>query len=195
MRVVLFVTIFLIVFMLLNLYISKRLIAKLDLKKNIKSYLNIFLVINFIGIIGYMVARYYVDISNWLYFLVSIPMGILFLLFCTTLIYDISRVLLTKMPISHSRRKFFKKSLDISSLVMATALSARSIYEARFVQIEKVNIKINNLKQSYKIVQLSDLHIGGLINAKFIKDIVQRINKLNAHLVVITVKRTAKMGR
>ena len=60
------------------------------------------------------------------------------LLFCTTLIYDISRVLLIKIPISNSRRKFLKKSLDISSLVMATALSARSMYEARFVQIEKV---------------------------------------------------------
>ena len=186
MRIAVFTIVFLTVFILLNLYISKRLISKLDLKQNIKFYLNIFLVINFFGIIGYMAARYYIDISNWLYFIFSIPIGILFLLFCTTLIYDISRVLLTKIPISNSRRKFLKKSLDISSLVIATTLSARSMYEASFIKKEKVNIKINNLKKSYKIVQLSDIHIGGLIDAKFIKDIVQRVNKLNADLVVIT---------
>ncbi|MEA2098512.1 MAG: metallophosphoesterase [Campylobacterota bacterium] len=174
------------VFILLNIYISKRLIQKLDIQKQTQIYLRIFLVINFFGIIGYMLGRYYIDVPNWLYFLFSIPIGILFLFFCTAVIYDISRVILAKVPISQSRRKFFKKSLDISSLVIATSLSARAIYEARFVKLEKVQVKIKNLKKPYKIVQLSDVHIGGLIDAKFIKRIVQRVNSLTPDIVVIT---------
>jgi uncharacterized protein len=186
MNPILFFTAFLGVFILINMYISKRLIAKLDIKENYKLYLRIFLVVNFFGIIGYMLGRYYVDIPNWLYFLFSLPIGILFLLFCTAIIYDISRVVLHHSPVSEKRRNFFKRSLDISSLVVATSLSARSMYEARYVKLEKVNIKINKLKKPYKIVQLSDIHIGGLIDKHFIHNIVQRVNALNPDLVVIT---------
>lgn len=182
----LFAVAFLGVFILLNMYISKRLIAHLDVNETTKYYLRLFLTLNFFGIVGYMLGRYFVDVPNWLYFLFSIPIGILFLLFCTALIYDISRVLVSHTPVSEKRRKFFKKSLDISSFAIATTLSARSLYEARTVQLEKVFIKIKNLKKSYKIVQLSDIHIGGLIDAEFIKNIVNRINVLNPDIVVIT---------
>jgi len=186
MQALLFGIIFSTVFLFLNLYIHKRLILKLDLKKTTKHYLNIFLIINYIGLVSYIFARYYIGIPNWLYFLLSLPIGVLFLLFWTTLIYDISRVTLSKIPLSNTRRKFFKKSLDISSLLMATSLSARAIYEARTVKLEHVNVKIKNLKQPYKIVQLSDIHIGGLIDAKFMQNIVSRVNVLKPDLVVIT---------
>jgi len=186
MNPLLFFIAFLGVFILLNMYISKRLIAKIDLSKKTKLTLRIFLFVNLLGMVGYMLSRYYIDVPNWLYFLFSIPIGILFLLFCTAIIYDISRVILSKTPMSDKRRRFFKKSLDISSLVVATALSARAIYEARFIKLEKINIKIKNLKQKYKIVQLSDIHIGGLIDAAFIKDIVHRVNACEPDLVVIT---------
>lgn len=186
MNPILFFIAFLGVFILLNMYISKRLIAKLDLSDRTKFSLRIFLVINLFGMIGYMLGRYYIDIPNWLYFLFSIPIGILFLLFCTAIIYDISRLILHYTPVSDSRRKFFKKSLDVSSIAVATSLSARSMYEAKFIQHEKVSVDIKNLKQEYTIVQLSDVHIGGLIDAVYIKDIVDRVNAMKADLVVIT---------
>jgi len=186
MRIVIFMTLFLFVFALLNLYISKRLVKHLDLNKKIKRLLNIFLVINYVGIIGYISGRYFVNIPDTIYFLFSIPIGIVFLLFCTAIIYDISKISLNKLPISNSRRTFFKKSLDVGALVVATALSARALYEARFIAIEKVSIDIQGLKQSYKIAQLSDVHIGGLINQKFIRGIVEKVNNLKPDLVVIT---------
>jgi len=182
----LFFIAFLGVFILLNMYISKRLIKKLDINERNKKYFRIFLLINFFGIIGYMLGRYYIDVPNWLYFLFSLPIGILFLLFCTALIYDISRVFLSITPMSNSRRLFFKKSLDISSFVFAVSVSARSVYEAKFIKLEKVDINLEGLKKEYKIVQLSDIHIGGLIDTAFIKKIVQRVNSLHPDLVVIT---------
>ncbi|MEA3371480.1 MAG: metallophosphoesterase [Campylobacterota bacterium] len=186
MNPILFFLAFLGVFILLNMYISKRLFKKLDIKERTKTYLRIFLVINFFGIIGYMLGRYYLDVPNWLYFLFSLPIGILFLLFCTAVIYDISRVILSISPISDSRRSFFKKSLDASSFVFASSISARSIYEAKFVKLEKIDVTLKGLKKEYKIAQLSDIHIGGLIDAAFIKDIVERVNALKPDLVVIT---------
>jgi uncharacterized protein len=174
------------VFILLNFYISRRLISHLDVSPRIKFYFRLFLFVNLLGIIGYVLGRYVIDVPNWLYFLLSLPIGVLFLLFCTTLIYDISRVLLARIPLSKTRRNFFKKSLDISSLVAATSVSSTAILEARFVELETVNIKLQKLKQNYKVVQLSDVHIGGLIDASFIKDIVTKVNSLMPDLVVLT---------
>jgi len=186
MNITLFAIAFLGVFILLNMYISKRFISHLDINSRSKFYLRAFLILNFFGIIGYMLGRYYFNVPNWLYFLFSLPIGVLFLLFCTALIYDLSRVLISHSPLSNERRKFFKKSLDLSSFALATTLSLRAIYEAKFVKLEKVRVQIKNLKKSYKIVQISDIHVGGLINAQFIKDLVHRINLLNPDIVVIT---------
>ncbi|MBN2816127.1 MAG: metallophosphoesterase [Campylobacterales bacterium] len=182
----LFFVAFLGVFILLNMYISKRFIEHLTLSNKSKLYFRIFLIVNLLGIVGYVLGRYYVDIPNWLYFLFSIPIGVLFLLFCTAIIYDISRLSLNTLPLSQTRRNFFKRTLDISSLTIASGISAKAMLEARFIEIENVDIFINKLKKEYTLVQLSDVHIGGLIDKEFIEEMVERVNKLQADLVVIT---------
>jgi len=186
MNPLLFFVVFLGVFSLLNFYISRRLISHLDVSPRMKFYFRVFLFVNLLGIVGYVLGRYIIDVPNWLYFLLSLPIGVLFLLFCTTLIYDISRVVLVRIPLSNARRNFFKKSLDVSSLVAATSVTSVAILEARFVELEKVDIKLKNLQKNYKVVQLSDVHIGGLIDADFIKEIVTRVNALKPDLVVLT---------
>lgn len=186
MNITLFVIAFLGLFALLTMYISRRLVHHLHLSERKKKLFRYFLYLNYIGILLYGLARYSGEFPNWLFFLVSLPIGVLFLLFCTAVLYDILRVILHFSPISSSRRAFFKKSLDIASLTMAVAVTARSIYEARDVKIEDVNIKIKNLQQAYSIVQLSDIHIGGLIDAAFMKDVVKRVNKLSPDVIVIT---------
>ena len=186
MKLSIFIAIFLTVFALLNLYIVKRFINKLHINKKFKMYIKLFLLINYIGVIGYMYARYNPDISNWLFLLLSLPMGIVFLIFSTAVIYDISHTVITKSPMSNKRREFFKKGLDYASVAVALGISGRAMYEAKFIELEKVDVKINNLKQDYSIVQLSDVHIGGLIDQKFIRDIVKRVNVLNPDIVVIT---------
>ena len=168
------------------MYISKRLITHLDISVKQKNLFHLFLYLNLFGILLYALGRYYIDFPNWLYFLFSLPIGVVFLLFCSAVIYDILRVMLKLTPLEENRRKFFKQSLDISSVVVASSITARSIYEARHVVLEDVNIKIKDLKQEYKILQLSDIHIGGLIDAAFIKGIVARVNDCKPDLVVIT---------
>ncbi|MDT8339208.1 MAG: metallophosphoesterase [Sulfurimonas sp.] len=186
MNYILFFTAFLGVFVLLNMYISKRLVSKLDISDRNKRYLRIFLIINLFGILCYMLARYYVDTPGWLYFLFSVPIGVLFLLFWSAVVYDISRLLLSFAPISQHRRNFLKKSLDVTSMAAAATLTLKSIYNAKFVEVQKVTIEIKNLKKPYKILQLSDIHIGGLIDKSFIEEIVQKANALNPDIVVIT---------
>jgi len=186
MHPLLFLGLFLGVFTLVNFYIARRFVSHLDISSRKKFYFKVFLFINLLGIVGYVAGRYVIDVPNWLYFLLSLPIGVLFLLFCTTLIYDISRLILRKTPLSDARRNFFKKSLDISSLVAAAALTSSAILEARSVSLERVAIRLKRLKRPYKIVQLSDIHIGGLIDAAFIQEIVTKVNTMEADAIVLT---------
>jgi predicted MPP superfamily phosphohydrolase len=182
----LFFVAFIGVFILINIYINRRFFKKLHLSDKVKRYLNIFLYINIFGIFLYVVGRYLIDFPSWLYFLVSLPIGILFLLLFSAIFYDISRVGIDKISMKPSRRDFFKKTLDISSLGVAFAVSSRAIYEAKFTEIKKVKINLKNLKKRYKIVQLSDVHIGGIVDKGFIQNIVAKVNSLNPDIVVIT---------
>lgn len=182
----LFVIIFLSVMTLFTLLISRRFIRKLHFSNKTKLYINIFLAINLLGVVGYMYARYNPTIPNWIYFLLSLPIGIIFLLFIATIIYEISLRVLEKTTVNSTRREFFKKTFDIGSILIATSVNAKAIYNANHIELEKVEVNIKNLKKSYTIVQLSDIHIGGLIDQKFIKNLVSRVNDLNPDIIVIT---------
>ena len=74
----------------------------------------------------------------------------------------------------------------MSSVALAGSINAKAMYNARHIEIEDVEIKIRNLKQTYNIVQLSDIHIGGLINKEFISNLVKKVNDLNPDIIVIT---------
>jgi predicted MPP superfamily phosphohydrolase len=185
MRFIIFTTIFIGVMGLLTLFISKRFINKLHLSKRIKRYLNIFLLINLLGVAAYMCTRYVISVPNEIYFLLSLPVGVIFLLFCTTVIYEIISHF-PKISKNQNRRDFLKKSIDLGSLAFATSITAKATYNAKESYVEKIDVKIDNLKKPYSIVQISDVHIGGLIDHDFIKNIVYKVNKLNADVVVIT---------
>jgi predicted MPP superfamily phosphohydrolase len=186
MRFIIFMSLFLFVFALINLYISKRLIGKLHFSHKIKRYFNIFLIINYLGIVGYLFARYSDALPATLYLLFSLPIGVLFLLFCVAIFYDISHLFINKVPMKENRREFFKKTLDFGSVVLGVGLSAKAMHEARYTITEDVTIDIKNLQQSYSIVQLSDIHIGGLIDTQFIANLVKKVNNLQPDIVVIT---------
>jgi len=181
-----FGAVFLAVLALLNLYIVKRFVNKLHIKDVYKKYFKLFLVVNYIGVIGYIYTRYNPEIPNWLFFLLSLPIGVIFLLFCLTIIYDLLRLVIEKIPMNQQRREFFKKGFDYFTVALSLGVLSRAIYEAKFIEIEKVDIKLKNLKRKYSIVQISDVHIGGIINQKFIKNLVEKINTLSPDIVVIT---------
>ena len=186
MGFLIFASIFLSVMTLLTLLIARRLVRKLHFSKKVKLLIYIFLGINLLGVFGYLFVRYNPIIPNWAYFLLSIPIGVIFLLFVATVFYEIFSRLLKVAPINENRRDFFKKTLDIGAITVATSVNAKAMYNARNIQVESVDVKIKDLTKPYKIVQLSDIHIGGLIDKEFIANLVKRVNNLNPDVVVIT---------
>lgn len=190
MNISMFFIIFTLVFLFQTLVIKKRFIDKLDFSYKTRKYLSLALYITFFGVLMYPLARYFPLVPNWLYFLLSLPIGVIFLTFIITIFHDITSIgfkkAFKKSKISTRRRNFFKKSFDIGATSLIFATNIKAMDNARHIELEVVDVKINNLKKPYKIVQLSDIHIGGLIDYKFIKDLVKKVNILGADIVVIT---------
>ncbi|MFW2308152.1 metallophosphoesterase [Aliarcobacter butzleri] len=110
----------------------------------------------------------------------------IFLTFIITLLHEIISFGISKTKYTKNRREFFKKGLDIGVISAVIATNVKAIDNARHIELEIVDVKINNLLKPYIIVQISDIHIGGLITKNFIKSMVDKINLLNADIVVIT---------
>ena len=186
MNFIIFFSVFTIVFAFQTLIIKKRLINKLDFNYKTKKYLSLILYITFFGVLIYPMARYYPLVPNWLYLLLSLPIGVIFLTFIITLLHEIISFGFSKTSFKKNRREFFKKGLDIGAISVVIATNAKAIDNARDIELEVVDVKINNLKQPYSIVQLSDIHIGGLIDKEFINSLVKKVNILNPDVIVIT---------
>lgn len=186
MNFLIFISIFILLFAFQTFIIKSRFINKLKVSKQVNRYFTLILYITFLGAILYPITRYYPTMPNWMYFFLSLPIGIIFVTFMFTLIYDFISYFVNKATFTENRRDFFKKSLDIGLVSAVVTTNAKAIDNIYNIELEEVDIKLNHLKKPYKIVQLSDIHIGGLIQKEFIKDLVNKVNSLNADIVVIT---------
>jgi len=89
----------------------------------------------------------------------------------------------TLKNVDHSKRSFIKNSGDGAMLVLATSYVSAGAYEGSKEPAVNV-VELNHF--DFSIVQISDLHIGGLIDREFVKNSVLKINALKPDIVFIT---------
>ena len=89
-----------------------------------------------------------------------------------------------------SKRKFLLNSFNLGIVGISGVMTAYGVYGSRFNhQIKRIQIPFNNLPdslQDFKIVQITDLHIGLTITKDFIEEIVDKVNSLKADMIVFT---------
>ena len=88
------------------------------------------------------------------------------------------------------RRALLAKGAAGISLLGSSALSARGFSEGSSPpQLNQINVPIRGLPEGlegFRIVQLSDVHIGPTLRADFLTAVVDRVNALAPDLVAIT---------
>lgn len=184
MRVYLFFSLFLLFFFALHYLFYSRVIKKLLVSDSIKKTFTLFLSMNFIFNLLYVVGRYTDIISNTLYYLFSLSIGVSFVLLLYLILHEILHLFhITLKNVDLSKRAFIKKSGDGAMLALSTSYVSAGAYEGSKEPVVNV-VKFNHF--DFSIVQISDLHIGGLIDKGFIKASVQKINALKPDIVCIT---------
>ena len=74
------------------------------------------------------------------------------------------------------------------TVILALCLSGYGIYHAKDTIIKNISVKIKNLPQYWqnkKIALISDVHIGHINRAKYLRNIVKMINSENVELLCI----------
>ena len=88
------------------------------------------------------------------------------------------------------RRAALARMVNAGVLVAAGGLTGYGVYGARRVPpVKRVEVRLANLPPAfdgYRIVQLTDMHVGPTIGREWVEGVVARANSLGADLVAVT---------
>lgn len=103
------------------------------------------------------------------------------------MVRGVGRVIEDKSHILDSqRRRFLKIVLDLGVLALFIIFSTKSIKNALSIpKVQEVEVEIEGLDTPKTIALISDVHVGKMIEGEFVRGVVDRINTLNADIVVI----------
>ncbi len=184
MPIPLFFALFFLLLFAIHYLFCSRVVRKLLIIPVVQKRLMLLVCANFFFNILYVFARYTTFTGNTFYYLFSLSIGITFVLFLYLIVHEVIEVFHKSLKnIDLSKRKFIKKGGDGVLLGLSTAYIAAGAYEGGK---EPVVNRIHTNLFDFSIVQISDLHIGGLIDMKFVREAVEKINSLDADIVAIT---------
>lgn len=124
-----------------------------------------------------------VEVTNYIS---SLWMGIIVYLFLVTLGFD-----LLKIVLKFAGNNTLQNPRLFASLVSAIALiiTVYGLVEAANIGITRISVKIPNLPKKLAgttVAQISDVHMGLIVQGKRLENIVTLTNSLNPDLIVIT---------
>ncbi len=93
-------------------------------------------------------------------------------------------------PTDPGRRSFLAQLFAGGTMTLGLALSSWGVWSAIGpVEVKRVSVRLPNLPEKlrgFRLVQLSDIHVGPTIGQAFVEDLVRKVNALQADLVAIT---------
>jgi predicted MPP superfamily phosphohydrolase len=191
----LFFVIFFSIYGSLHLYAYLKAKAALSLSIKASIPLIVFMVImTFAPVIVRYLERLELEfLARLMSYIGYIWMGVLILFFSLALCIDVYRLL------GYLISLILEKDLSAAALsarfsffiplVFALTASAYGYFEARDIRIEHLTIKTSKISKemnSFKIVQISDVHIGLIVRGDRLKKIIQVIKTANPDILVST---------
>ncbi|MFC1852167.1 metallophosphoesterase [candidate division CSSED10-310 bacterium] len=163
----------------MHYYIYKRIVANLLLSEQLARYLQLLFFIGGLSFIsGEILSRRFS--FSWLLMGGVFWMGIMAISFAVFLVRDILALMIPFSP----------RISTITALVVVSVMVAYSLFNAHQPpHLKKVEVKIKNLPASFQgtvIIQLSDLHLNGIKSEQWLQGIVERVNKCQPDIIVVT---------
>ena len=121
-------------------------------------------------------------------------LGVLFFLVISLGVSDLVKVIAVRRdrsaPDDPERRQAIARIFGGAAALVGIGASGAALASALSpVAVSRVRVAIDRLtkeKSGYRIVQISDVHVGPTIGKEFIEDVVARINALKPDLIAIT---------
>ncbi len=189
-------------------YVSRRWLWKTRVNRNARALVVLGVVGTlWIPIVTIVLRRYDVGGAavNALAWVGYLGAGFLSFLFTFLVIRDISLIpmalksaLLTPsdrpnasdLAVSESRRRFLAYGMNGGITTAAALASGYAIAEARDVpEVKEVDVAVTGLPadlDGFRIVQLTDIHVGPTIRRPFVDGVVESVNRLDADIAAVT---------
>ena len=178
---------------MLHYWTWKKLCFYLHLQNKKKTWLTSTFLLFYIGTpILKTFSSYYMNHWTALFNTIFLTwLGCVFLVACTLLVFEFSRLFSKVTNLKSSKRRLFlKQSFQYGALATTAGVSTKGIHNVfREPEIKRVPIKIKSLPNNFKgfkIIQITDLHIGPTIRKDFVEKVVEIANSLKPDLVALT---------
>jgi len=193
-HMIIFLSIFSLVLISSHFYIYSRLSAYLQLNEPQRRLAGLILgslsVLTLLSIpLSHALPRNLAAVVDWLIY----PwMGVVLLLLVAFVTTDLLWLAFNLTTFRHDpdRRLLFQRSFGVLALSVTTAMSGYSLWNGlREVRVKPLSISLNKLPQSmdgFRIVQITDLHIGPLINGDWLRHVVAQVNALQPDIIAVT---------
>lgn len=138
---------------------------------------------NMLFCIGYMWMRSFLVAPKWLFFVVSISVGVAFSFLIAALIALFINITLFILRKPQQLTTKVKRTI----LVLCFVYSGYALYHGLEQPIiKRASLELEGLEDSLRVAQISDVHIGGLIDTTRATQIVHLLNDENPDIIVIT---------
>lgn len=173
-------------FGIVHFYIYKALIKSFASTTLFRRFWLVVVWLNFLGTAGYFSFLHKAPPNQSLYLLLSVCMGVALSFLVVTLLYQICSLALLGIRHKHTRtrvRFYLKRIAGVMGIVMIAYGIFMGVQKP---QVLHTTLEVEGIATPLTIVQLSDIHIGGLIESSRVRDIVERTNALNPDVVFLT---------
>lgn len=79
----------------------------------------------------------------------------------------------------------FEEGWCLMPAAAGVLLSVYGFLHARHLTVKKYQIQLGEKKYNKKLVLLSDIHTGSFVNEKYLEKVIEKVNELNADLILI----------
>jgi len=188
MMKIFFLVVVLVVLSFMSIYTYRRFFLKITFLKPYGVWIRNLFLLALIMIGVYFYLRGFDSLGQVGHIVLTSALGVMFMLFAVALVYDLGHISFKNVPFQQSRRQFIKIAYDVTFLILAISYLFKGFVNGlKAPVLTKVSIMIEGWKKKgYKIIQLSDVHVGNTIKKEFVKELVKRINAQNPDMVVIT---------
>lgn len=182
------VFIFLFIIGLANYYVSARLFSYAPIPK-VHFLLPVLLAVALFGLEMLDLRTTFLQTTPALKLLISAMTGaffcLIFYIFVADVILLVTRFFPDLLPYDKTRTVLFYGILGVTLVTVVIGV----IQAKMGPSIKQISVAIKNLPpafEGYKILQISDLHIGGTIRGDYVRNVVDMSNSVDADLVAFT---------
>lgn len=184
---------FLVIAGALHWYLYRRLIKDVTNHRKVRlGAMSAFGAVAATSIAGF--SRFRTAEPNVLSALLPMWFGLVIYVLLSLVVIDLLRVVFKKrleaQPTSPERRLFLSRAVATTSVIAGTGLASFGAFRAFSpARITEVPLKIPKLPRAldgFTLVQLSDVHIGPVLQRRWLVDLVERANAAKPDLVCIT---------